>query len=361
MIEVNIRLKRDNFEVVIQETFGEGITGIFGPSGSGKTSLLNSISGLVIPEKGEISIHGKTIFSSSRKIKIPVEKRHIGYVFQEGRLFPHMSVEKNLLYGTQKKGPGLLSFKEVVNLLNLSHLLQSRPSNISGGEQQRTALGRALLSSPELLLLDEPFSAVDAGLREQILPFLLKIQKTVKIPMLVVSHGITDLLKLTNRLCLIQQGQVIGHDDYHRLIRKKEMQKIFSNNTLINSVNMKVSRITDNSGLTILSANGNTGNTVKVLCEKSRTGYLAGEELKIFIRSDDIALSTTRLENITIQNQLEGTITDIIERDDVMLCLVDAGFPLVVEITAESLKRMDIRKGRVVWCLFKSVAIDVAG
>jgi len=162
-------------------------------------------------------------------------------------------------------------------------------------------------------------------------------------------------------LPVVQQGQVIGHDDYHRLIRRKEMQEVFSNNTLINSVNMNVSRVTDGSGLTILKANGNTGNEVKVLCEKSRTGYRVGEELKIFIRSDDIALSTKRLENITIQNQLEGTITDIIERDDVMLCMVDTGFPLVVEITAESLKRMAICPGRVVWCLFKSVAIDVAG
>ena len=360
MIEVNIRLKRDNFDVVINEVFGEGITGIFGPSGSGKTSLLNSISGLAIPAEGEISINGKPVFSSSRKIRVPVEKRRIGYVFQEGRLFPHMSVEKNLLYGAAKKEPGMPGFNGVVDLLNLSPLLHSHPSNISGGERQRTALGRALLSSPELLLLDEPFSAVDAGLRDQILPFLLKIHKTVKIPMLVVSHDITDLLKLTNRLCLIRQGLVIGHDDYHHLIRRQEIQSVFSNNSLINSVDMKVSRINKESGLTVLTA-GKTGNEVKVLCEKSKTGYVIGEELKLFIRPDDIALSVSRLENITVQNQLEGIITEIIERDNIILCIVDVGFPLVVEITSESLKRMRIIKGMVVWCLFKSVAIDVAG
>jgi len=360
MINVNINLKRDNFDVAINETFGEGITGIFGPNGSGKTSLLYSISGLAIPQQGEISIHGKTVFSSSGKINIPVNKRNIGYVFQEGRLFPHMSVEKNLLYGAKKNQGRTLSFDDVVKLLNLSNLLKSKPGNISGGERQRTALGRALLSNPQLLLLDEPFSAVDTELREQILPFLFRIHKTVKIPILVVSHDITDLLKLTNKLCIIQNGKCIGHDDYHQLIRQDNVQDIFRSNTLINSIDMHVTLVNNETGLTILSSNGNT-NSVKVLCEKSRAGYQVGEELKIFIRSDDIALSTSRLENITIQNQLEGTIYDIIERENVMICMVDVGFPLVVEITAESLKRMHIIKGSEVCCLFKSVAIDVAG
>lgn len=357
MIEVNISLKRDNFDVIINEKFGTGITGIYGPSGSGKTSMLNAICGLSQPQRGTIAINGTTVFDSKAKKNMPVEKRNIGYVFQEGRLFPHMSIEQNLRYGIKQHKENKLSFEEVVELLNISHILSSKPAKVSGGERQRTALGRSLLSSPELLLLDEPFSAVDTGLREQILPFLLKIHKRVSIPILVVSHDITDLLKLSNQLCIIKQGRCIGHGDYHYLLKQKEIQEILGVNSLINSVDMKVSFVDEQNGLSILSSNGSK---VSVLCERSTQPYQIGQEIKIFVRPDDIALSSERIENITIQNQLQGTIADIIKREQVMLCIVDVGFPLIVEITAKSLKRLKIETGSNIWCLFKSVAIDVA-
>lgn len=359
MIQVNIQLKRDNFDVVVNETFGMGITGIFGPSGSGKTSLMNAICGLAKPEKGSISINGQKVFSTLEKLNVPVEKRRIGYVFQEGRLFPHLSVEKNLRYGmTNKDSSGL--FNKIVAMLNLGHLLNSKPAKISGGERQRTALGRALLSSPEILLLDEPFSALDANLRQQILPFLLKIHQSFRIPILVVSHDITDLLKLTNRICLMQSGRVIGHGEYHELLRKPDLQHIFSRHSLINAINMTVSRVDLETGITQLSY-GESHNWIKVVIEKSRLNYSKGDQIKIFISSDDIALSAKRLPSVTIQNQLDGVVREIIERENLRLCIVDVGFPLLVEITAESAKRMDIEVGYMVWCLFKSVAIDVAG
>lgn len=358
MIQVDIQLKRDNFDVVVKETFGMGITGLFGPSGSGKTSLLNAICGLAKPEKGFISISGKKVFGVDEKINVPVEQRRIGYVFQEGRLFPHLTVEKNLRYGMKKADDNGM-FNKVVELLKLGHILKSRPAKISGGERQRTAIGRALLSSPELLLLDEPFSALDATLRQQILPFILKIQQTINVPILVVSHDITDLLKLTNRLCLMKEGRVIGHDDYHVLLRQPELQPSFSSHSLINAVNMTVALVDEEKGITTLSYGGKE-NWIKVVCEKSRLTYSKGDQIKIFISSDDIALSSRRLPYITIQNQLEGVIQDIIKRGNVRICIVNVGFPLLVEVTAESLKRMDIGIGYPVWCLFKSVAIDVA-
>ena len=210
MTKVDIILPRKNFDLIIHQTFSDGITGIYGPSGSGKTSLLQAISGLALPKSGHISIDKRTVFDTKRKINIPVEKRNIGYVFQEGRLFPHMTVEKNLLYGQKKEKNRKVGFREVVDLFNLSHLLKSKPWQISGGERQRTALGRSLLSSPDILLLDEPFSAVDTRLRDQILPFILKIQQKVQVPILVVSHDLPDLLKLTNILCIIKDGRCLG-------------------------------------------------------------------------------------------------------------------------------------------------------
>ncbi len=360
MIDVNIIIKRDKFDVLIKEQFDNGITGIYGPSGSGKTSLLHAISGLLHPQKGSIKIDDAVVFSSDNKTFVPVNKRNIGYVFQEGRLFPHMTIKKNLMYGKKKNEKQLLSFDEVVELLQLKLMLDRKPSSVSGGERQRTALGRALLSNPRLLLLDEPFSAVDVRLREQILPFLIRIHKKTQIPLLVVSHDITDLLKLTNRLCIIKQGRIVGHDLYHRLIKQTEIQNIFTMNSILNSISLKVLEVQKDKGIAMLGKL-NSENPVKVLCEKSNQEYRVGEELKIFINSDDIALSTKPLTEVTIQNQLKGTITDLLERDQTMLCIVDVGFSLVVEITKVAMSRMDIHEGMTVWCLFKSVAIDVAG
>ncbi len=360
MIEVDITLPRKNFDVIIKESFSNGITGIYGPSGSGKTSLLHSISGLEMPGSGYISIEDRMVFHSEKKINIPVEKRNIGYVFQEGRLFPHMTVEKNLLYGFKKHSKSKVKFNEVVDLLNLGHILHSKPSQISGGERQRTALGRSLLSSPDILLLDEPFSAVDTNLRSQILPFILKIQRKVQVPVLVVSHDLPDLLKMTNTLFIVREGRCVGHGEYHDLLKMDSVSDIIVSDTLVNSINMKVLKVKPEKGLTILGTEKD-GGEVRIKCEKSNGHYQEGQDIKIFINADDIALSTEKLPNISIQNQIEGVITDVVQHGSISLCIVDAGFKLIVEVTTESQKRMEFKVGSKVWCLFKSVAIDVAG
>jgi molybdate transport system ATP-binding protein len=315
---------------------------------------------LAHPEKGFIEINENTVLNKEQNIYVPVEKRNIGYVFQEGRLFPHLTVEKNLLYGLKKNKESKITFDEVVELLNLSHILNSKPADISGGERQRTALGRSLLSSPDVLLLDEPFSAVDTKLRRLILPFLLRIHEKVRIPILVVSHDLPDLLKLTHTLCVMKDGKCLGHNDYYELLKNEEIRGILGTGTIVNSVEMKVSGASDKSGLTTLSKQ-NGDKIVNVKCEKSSGTYKAGQMLKLFIYADDIAISKNKLHDITIQNQLEGIVTDIIPQKTSLLCTVDVGFKLIVEFTLQSQKRMDIHLGSTVWCLFKSVAIDVAG
>jgi molybdate transport system ATP-binding protein len=360
MTEVDILLPRKNFDVQVKKSFSKGITGIFGPSGSGKTSLMHAISGLAKPVSGSISIEGNILFDADKRIYVPVEKRNIGYVFQEGRLFPHMSVEKNLLYGIKKHKKFNVGFNEVVDLLNLKHLLKSKPLQISGGERQRTALGRTLLSSPDILLLDEPFSAVDMNLRSQILPFIIRIQQKVNIPILVVSHDLPDLLKLTNTLFIIKNGTCIGHGEYYKLLKIPAVAELFANNALVNSVEMTVAENTQDNGLTMLEFHKNEKKVI-VKCEKSREQYETGRKIKIFINADDIAIAKKSMPDITIQNQIEGTVTDLIERGSTLLCIVDVGFRLVIEVTVESQKRLNISLGSNVWCMFKSVAIDVVG
>lgn len=358
MISLDICLPRKNFDLLITADFGRGITGIYGPSGSGKTSFFQAIAGLVKPQRGRVSINYRTVFDADRKVNVPVAERRIGYVFQEGRLFPHLSVEKNLLYGFKKNSDDLISYRDVVRLLNLGPLLKSKPSQISGGERQRTALGRALLSSPEVLLLDEPFSALDVQLRNQILPFLYKIHQTVKIPILVVSHEMTDLLKLTDRLFILREGRCIGHGSYTELLRVPMLRNIIGSNVLVNTLEMQIETADDSRGIVTLSHEKMTQN-LKAVYNKDQLRCLPGSMVKLFVHSDDITLSNAYVSDISVQNQLQGELKEIINGNHVNICLVDMGLPLSIEITAESVKRMKLEVGKTVWCLFKSVAVDL--
>ena len=356
MIDVDITFPRKHFDIVLQEEFHRGITGIFGPSGSGKTSLLQAISGLSSPASGRIAINGRTVFDTHGGVNVPTAERNIGYVFQEGRLFPHMTVEKNLRYGIKKRNPKV-DFDEVVQMLDLGRILKSRPASISGGERQRTALGRTLLTSPDALLLDEPFSALDTQLRNQILPFLLKVQQKFDVPMLVVSHDLPDLLKLTHSLCLLHEGRCVGHDTYHQLLKSSASAAVLGQTPVLNVIDMQVGTADPDTGLVRLVFH-REDRTVTVKCEKTEMFRFPGKTVRIFLNADDIALSAQKPSEMTIQNQIEGTVVDIIDRGTKMLCIVDVGFRLLVEITAASQTKMNIVPGRRMWCLFKAVAIQ---
>ena len=270
-----------------------------------------------------------------------------------------MSVEKNLRYGAKKRGAKPVDFDSVVDLLKLNHLLKSKPSQISGGERQRTALGRSLLSSPDILLLDEPFSAVDARLRSQIIPFLLQIHREINIPILVVSHDLPDLLKLSNSICVIKNGRCLGHDDYFQLMKSEEIARIFGTEEIMNSIKMQVETIDQQNNLTILRSTKGE-NRVRLKTNGSTGNYKEGQVLTFFLNADDIALAVEKPKGLTIQNQLKGKVTDLITIGSSTLCQVDVGFKLTAEITNSSLKYLKIGKGSAVWCLFKSVAVDVA-
>ncbi|MGL1886745.1 MAG: molybdenum ABC transporter ATP-binding protein [Reichenbachiella sp.] len=357
MISVSMTIPRKSFDVILNEQFNTGITGIFGASGSGKTTLLNCIAGLEHPSQGSISIYKHCLFDSKKQINLPIEKRAIGYVFQEGRLFPHLTVEQNLRFGIKPNQKDESYFSEIITLLNLRHLLQSSPNEISGGEQQRTALARALLSSPDLLLLDEPFSALDTELRGQIIPFLLKIQKAIHIPILVVSHELQDILKLTNRLCILRKGRCVGHDEYHTLLQDKSLSEICNTSHLLNVMELTVNSVDKENSIATLEV-PDTDNSIRITVPKSRHTLESGNSVKLFLYSNEIALSTHRISSVTIQNQVQGTITEMIQRSGIVLCTIDIGVTLIAEITQDSCNRLSLVEGNVVWCLFKSVAID---
>ena len=199
MLDLDIVIKRGEFCLSIQSQLNSAVTGIFGPSGCGKSTLLSAIAGLLKPQQGCIVLDGEILFDSQQKIMLAPQKRHIGLMFQDGQLFPHLSVKENLLYGYQRLNHAERHFHlhEICQLLEIEPLLARLPQQLSGGEKQRVALGRAILYSPRLLLLDEPLSSLDETRKTQILPFLARVRDEVKIPMLYVSHALNEINYLT--------------------------------------------------------------------------------------------------------------------------------------------------------------------
>src|SRR5664279_570408 len=211
MLVVEVEKKLGAFSVNALFASESGATVLFGPSGAGKTSIINMIAGLLRPDRGRIVLDDEVLFDDAARLDVAAWRRRIGYVFQEGRLFPHLSIQHNLDYGRwmggHKTDPA--AFAHVVELLDIGHLLDRRPGKLSGGERQRVAVGRALLMRPRLLLLDEPLASLDAGRKQDILPYLERLRDEAKVPMIYVSHDATEVRRIASRVVRLDAGRVV--------------------------------------------------------------------------------------------------------------------------------------------------------
>jgi molybdate transport system ATP-binding protein len=207
---VDVEKRLGDFRLAAKFATTEGVTALFGPSGSGKSTIANLIAGLIKPDRGRIELDGTVLFDAAKRIDVLSHRRRIGYVFQEGRLFPHMSVRRNLDYGRWMSGHARdeAETARVVAMLDIGHLLDRRPGKLSGGERQRIAIGRALLMQPRFLLLDEPLASLDTGRKDDILPYLLRLRDDEKVPMLYVSHHAAELRRIATTVVRIADGQV---------------------------------------------------------------------------------------------------------------------------------------------------------
>jgi molybdate transport system ATP-binding protein len=210
MLAVDVEKRLGAFSLAAQFETGAGVTAVFGPSGSGKTTLVNMIAGLVAPDRGRITLADTALFDSGQGIDLPAHKRRIGYVFQEGRLFPHLTVAANLDYGRRmcRLPPDEAERARIVELLDIGHLATRRPGRLSGGERQRIAVGRALLMRPRLLLLDEPLASLDAARKREILPYFERLRDEVGVPMVYVSHNAAELRRIATSVVRLEAGRV---------------------------------------------------------------------------------------------------------------------------------------------------------
>ena len=223
-LNLNLTVQHDDFSLSIDENISlTGITGIFGHSGSGKSTLLKAIAGLEKQATGKLSLNNDELLNSEAKLFVAAQDRNIGLVFQNSRLFPHLSVEENLRYGQKRNKKGVLNFSEIVELTQLENLLDKAVTQLSGGEQQRVALARAILAEPRLLLLDEPLSALDDKNKIVLLALLEKVKKTLNLPMLYVSHSLDEIQQLADKLLVISAGEVTHHGDIHQVIHHAVM------------------------------------------------------------------------------------------------------------------------------------------
>jgi molybdate transport system ATP-binding protein len=208
-LEFSARLSAGDFRLDAAFTGAERVTALFGPSGAGKSTILRLIAGLLRPDEGRIVLAGCTVFDSASGLNLPARKRRVGLVFQDGLLFPHLSVRQNLLYGPwARRAPKPAAFDRTVEILDIAKLLDRAPRRLSGGERQRVAIGRALLSDPAILLMDEPVSAVDQERRAEILPHLANLTREFPIPMIYVSHAIEEVERLAEKVVRIRDGRI---------------------------------------------------------------------------------------------------------------------------------------------------------
>ena len=211
-LDIHLKKVQGNFTVEISLVLeGSGITALFGHSGAGKSSIINMMAGLSCPDVGHIIINGHCLFDTNKGINIPPERRRFGYVFQDGRLFPHLSVESNLRYGMKRVKPSdrYIELDPVVELLGIGHLLKRHPAKLSGGEKQRVAIGRSLLTSPIFMLMDEPLASLDAARKDEVIPFVEKLSREFSIPVLYVSHSVDEIKRIADRVVMLSDGRVV--------------------------------------------------------------------------------------------------------------------------------------------------------
>jgi molybdate transport system ATP-binding protein len=354
VLKADIALQRPNFRLKVDCEISNPVTGIFGASGAGKTTFLKTLAGLATPDEGSISIGNTLVFNADKNTNLPPEKRKVGFVFQEGRLFPHLNVAQNLRYGMHKATTA--HFQEVIEMLQISDLLSSKVSEISGGQAQRVAIGRALLHMPDILLLDEPFSALDKGLRHYIITLLKPLIAKYNLAVIVVSHELADLLMLTNNLIIMQDGRSIAHGNYFQLVANKQVLPKLSATGLINALDVTIDGLDAQKGLISLSKNGQT---LQAEPWMQTTDLTSGASVHVVLRPEDITLASHEITDISIQNQLPATIKQLIVTENKTICLIDCGFQLIAEVSLATTQKMRLQPGDSIWCLFKAAAVKV--
>jgi molybdate transport system ATP-binding protein len=355
MLEVDVTIRRGAFTVRARFASDAPIVALFGRSGAGKSTVVNAIAGIVRPERGRIAVAGRTLFDSARGIDLSPESRRVGYVFQDALLFPHLTVAGNLAYGERltPAAERFVSRDRVVALLDIGRLLERRPASLSGGERQRVAIGRALLASPRVLLMDEPLASLDAPRKAEILAYVELLRDELRLPMVYVSHAIEEVTRLADRLVVMSDGRIVDEGDVAEVLSRVDLGSHAGRFEAGAVIEARVDRHDERYGLTTLAFDG--GELVV-----ANLDALPGEPVRVRIRARDVALALERPRAASFQNVLEGTVRSVGAEFG---AIVDVDLrvgasTLVARLTRESLDRLGLAPGVAVYALVKAIAID---
>ena len=346
MIRVDIRQPVGDFILDAAFEASKGVTAIFGPSGSGKTTLIKAVAGLLTPQTGQIVVGDRVLFDAGKGVNVPVQARRLGYVFQDSRLFPHMSVQDNLRYGG-RHDEGL-----IVEMLGLSQLLSRMPAKLSGGERQRVALGRALMSDPEILLLDEPLAALDAPRKAEILPYLARLRDTVSVPMLYVSHDVSEVARLANQMVVLDGGRVATSGPVGKVLSSPDAVPLLGVRAAGAVIAAKVAGRLLDDDLTELSFSGGR------LLLPGQFGSI-GQKVRLRVPAQDVILATTKPRDLSALNVLPVTVAEVAQGKGpgVAVALRAGDDQLLARITKRSAARMNISVGQQVYAIIKATAV----
>jgi len=356
MLEVDIEHRLSDFALDIHFQAGRGLTALFGRSGAGKTSVVNAVAGLLRPRRGRIVMDGSVLLETERGIQIPTHLRRVGYVFQEGRLFPHLTVRQNLLFGrwfAPARERRAANLDVVVDLLGIAALLDRRPGRLSGGEKQRVAIGRALLASPRLLLMDEPLASLDARRKDEILPYLERLRDEATVPIVYVSHSIAEVTRLATRIVLISAGRVHAVGPVQEVMGRAELYPLAGRFEAGAVLGVRITAHDPRWNLTQLT--GDFGNLTV-----PRLDAPVGAALRVRIRARDVILAVTRPTGISALNVLAAEVERLvpIEEGALEVQLRLGGECLLARVTRRSGAALGLAAGREVFAVIKTVAID---
>ncbi|MBT5264765.1 MAG: molybdenum ABC transporter ATP-binding protein [Rhodospirillaceae bacterium] len=353
MIEVSVHTRLGRFDLGAEfSSESGGVTAIFGRSGSGKTSLINAIAGLLRPARGRIAIGDTVLFDSKAGINLPVRDRRLGYVFQDGRLFPHMTVRRNLTYG-ERPGKASLELGEVVELLGIRHLLTRHPHNLSGGERQRVAIGRALLSSPRVLLMDEPLASLDSPRRDEILPYLARLREMLDIAIIYVGHDMDEVVRLSDTLVLLSEGKVAAVGPVEEITSRLDLHPLTGRYEAGSVLTTRVAEQDEEFGLTHLALKQGELLAPKIDLPK-------GSPVRVRVRARDVAVARVAPTKTSFSNALPATLAEIGDNGgpyvDLRLKLA-GGEDLRALVTRRAFVDMELEPGAEIIALIKSTAI----
>ncbi|NWA88200.1 molybdenum ABC transporter ATP-binding protein [Pseudomonas sp. D8002] len=357
MIEVRLQLKYSGFALDVDLHLpGRGVTALYGHSGSGKTTCLRCIAGLERAEEGFVQINDEVWQDSRKGLFVPPHKRALGYVFQEASLFPHLSVLANLEFGLKRipRQQRRVEMSHATELLGIGHLLDRHPQHLSGGERQRIGIARALLTSPSLLLMDEPLAALDSKRKSEILPYLERLHDELEIPVLYVSHAQDEVARLADHIVLLSDGKALASGPIGETLARLDLPMALGDDAGV-VINGTVSAYDEHYQLLTLQLPAS-----QLQMRVAHAPLALGKPLRFKIQARDVSLSLQAEEHSSILNRLPVTVTQEIPADNtahVLVSLDAAGTPLLARITRYSRDQLQLHPGQTLWAQIKAVAV----